>query len=139
MGVAGSTIDIHPIVPNALRVFDHTWMLQDAGWLRSVLEKGASVFFHGERGAKSVLHHGYRAESHKTVEAQAGNVEDLIALEDDVFVMLTGNFIRIGVIGIEQIAIFRPVDLHVFRKQRIQPQDAVFSVPHDLCVSVTPQ
>ena len=66
-------------------------------------------------------------------------MQDLVALENDIFIMLTGNFIRVGMVGIKELSVLCPVDLHIFREQRIQSQDAVLAVPHDLRVGISPQ
>ena len=59
---------------------------------------------------------------------------DLIHAEGDVLVVFPRNFIRIGVVDVVQLAFVRAVYLHAFREQRVQPQDVIPAVPHDLRV-----
>ena len=139
MRIICPAISVHPIVPDLLWVFKYTRMLKDAGWLCTVTKERTAIFLHCQRCAKGILHHGNRRKTNQTIESQSRNMQYFIPLKDDVFVMLTRHFIGIGVVGIEQVAVFRPVDLYVFRKKGIEPKDAVFAVPHDLCIGIAPQ
>lgn len=51
--------------------------------------------------------------------------------------MLTGLFVGVGVVSVDQVAGFRiTVDLDIFGKQGIETEDAVFAVPDNLCIGV---
>ena len=81
---------------------------------------------------------GINREAHKPVETQAGDVQDVLPLENNVLVMVAGDFIGVGVVGVKQFSVLCAVNLHVLPEQRIQPQDAILPVSHDLCVGVPP-
>ena len=66
-------------------------------------------------------------------------MEDLISAKVDVFVLLSRNFIRIGVVDVVQLAAFISVHFDILRQQRIQPQHGVFAIPDDLCVGIAPE
>ena len=63
-------------------------------------------------------------------------MQHLIPFEDDVLVVLAGNFIGISVVDVVQFTVLGTVYLHVFRKQRIQPQHTVLAVSDDLRIGV---
>ena len=63
-------------------------------------------------------------------------MQNLIPFEDDVLVVLAGNFIGVGMVDVVQLAVFGTVYLHVLRKQRIQTQHTVLAVSDDLRIGV---
>ena len=66
-------------------------------------------------------------------------MKDLVPAKIDVLVLLSRNFVRIGVVDIIEFSAFVPVHLDIFRQQRIQSQHRVLAIPDDLCVSVAPE
>ena len=139
MRIPCAAIGIHPVIPDLLRILQHTRMLQHTGRLSAVLEEGAAVLLHRQRGAEGVLHHGNGAKAYQSIEAEAGNVQNFVALENNIFIMLTGNFIRVSMVGIKKLSVLCPVDLHVFREKRIQAKNAVLAISHNLCIGIAPQ
>ena len=137
--VPGAAIGVHPVIPYLLRIFQDAGVLQNPGRLRSVFEEGTSVFLDSKRRAEGVLHHGNGRETDQPIEAKPWDMQNLIPLENDVLIMLTWHLVCVGVVGIKQVAVFRPVDLHIFREQWIKPQNSVFAITDDLCVGVSPK
>ena len=66
-------------------------------------------------------------------------MEYLIPAKVDILVLLSRNFIRIGVVDVVQLAAFIAIHFDVFRQQRIQTQHCVLAIPDDLCVGIAPQ
>ena len=66
-------------------------------------------------------------------------MEYLIPAKCDILVLFSRNLVRIGMIDIIQLALVRPVDLHILREQRIKPQHRVLTVPDHLGVGVAPK
>ena len=63
-------------------------------------------------------------------------MQHLIPFEDDVLVVFAGDFIGIGVVDVVQLSVFGSINLHIFRKQRIQTQHTVLAVSDDLRIGV---
>ena len=66
-------------------------------------------------------------------------MEYLIPAKVDILVLLSRNFIRIGVVDVVQFSAFIAIHFDVFRQQRIQTQYRVLSIPDDLCVGIAPE
>ena len=64
-------------------------------------------------------------------------MKNLVSPEQDVLVLLTGDLIRIGVIDVVDIALFITVHLYVLRQQRVQTEDGILSISHDLCIRIS--
>lgn len=88
---------------------------------------------------QTVLHHGDGRKTHKPVEAQAGNVQDFVPVEQDVFIVFARHFISVGVVDVIQLPAVLSVNFDVFREKRIKAKDAVFPVAHDLGERVSPK
>ena len=139
MRVARAAVDLRPVLPDTLRVLQHARMLQHAGWLSAIFEEGAAVFLDGDRGAERVFHHGDRREAHQPVEAKPRYMEDLVAPEQDILVLIAGDFVGIGMVDVIDLALLVPVHFHILRQQRIQAKDRVFPVSDDLRISIAVQ
>ena len=139
VGVIGTAINIGPVFTNLLRILQHTRMLQHAARLCAVLKESAAVFLHSQRGAETVFHHGDRRKADQPIEAETGDVEDLVSAEVDILVLLSRHLIGVGVIDVIDLALLIAIRLHVLRQQRIQRHDVVPAVPDDLGIGITPQ
>ena len=67
-------------------------------------------------------------------------MKNLVSLKDDILIMLTGFFIGVCVVGVDQVTAFRvTVNLHILGEKGIQTDDAVLAVTDDLCIGVAPE
>ena len=139
MGVIGTAINIGPVFTDLLRVLQHTRMFQNSGGLCAVLEEGAAIFLYCQRGAEAVFHHGDRREADQTIEAETGDVENLVPAEVDILVLLSGHLIGVSVVDVIDLPLLVTIRLHVLRQQRVQRHDVVPAVSDDLGVSIAPE
>ena len=66
-------------------------------------------------------------------------MEDLVPAEVEVFILLSRNFIRVGVVDIVELATLISVNFDILRQKRIQTQHRILAIPDDLCVGVAPE
>ena len=66
-------------------------------------------------------------------------MKNLVIPKIDILVVLSGVFIRVGLIVSEYFSIIISIDLHVFLKQRIETNDPVSAISDDLCIAITPE
>ena len=114
-------------------------MLQDAAGSRTVCKKLSSVFFAGYCHADGILSHCNRAVAHKTVKAEAGNVQHVGRLEPHTTAVHRVRFVLRCLVFVIKLSVFITVDRHTIWHQRIERDHFTFAVPNDLRVGVSPQ
>ena len=127
-----------PCLAHALRVFDRTGVLQHTGGRSAVRKELRSKLFGCDGKSDCVLGHGNRAVAYETVEAQAGDMEDVRRLENDRFALAANLFDGSLVLEI-QLAIGIPIDCHLVWHERVQSDHFTFAVANHLRVGVAPQ
>ena len=133
IGVGGTTVSLHPCLPQRLRVLHRVRVRQYAAGRRAVGKELAAILLRGDPQADGIFLDGNRAVAHDPVKAQAGDVEHILRAQPHRFTL--GGGIRIGQLPRAVI----PIHLHVVRQQRVQSDDLPASAANDLTVRVAPQ
>ena len=113
-------------------------MFQYSHRLRTVLEKHTSVFLHRYRCSQRILHHRYRAEPYKPVEAKPYHMQDFLTPEYYVFVFRVRHFVRVCMVCVEQFAVLAPVHFYILWQKRIKSDYIILPVTDYLRVSISP-
>ena len=114
-------------------------MFQYAAWVCAVGEEFRAILFTCDGHTDRISGHGNRAIANQPIKAQARNVQHVVRVEIHRFSLAQTRTVLGGAqVTIEQFSLRIPIDRHLCRHQRIQPQHLAFPVSDDLCVSVAP-
>ena len=105
-------------------------MRQDTGRPGTVGEELAAVFLGRDAEADGVFLQRDGTVADTAVEAQTGDVQDVLRLDHHGLAVAGG-------IGVRQVALAVPIHIHVIREQRIQADHRVLSAADDLAVAVS--
>ena len=132
-------VDSVPALPHLRRVLQHPRMLQNAARRGPVLKEPRPVFLTGQRHPHRILRHGNGRIPHQPVKPKPGDMQHILprkihpAVLPKVRVLVT-----VPVIDIIKLPLTVPVNLHLVRQQRVQPQHPAPAVPYDLRIGIPP-
>ena len=131
-----------PALPDTLRVFDRTRMLQHTARCCTVGEELRTVFLRSHCQTDCVLRHRNRRVTDQPVVAKPQHMKHIAWSEDNIGLFILAYLRRI--VAVFRIAVIEPsltvaVNLHAVGHQRVECHDLAASVADNLRVGVTRQ
>lgn len=88
-----------------LRVFNDTRMLQYTAGSGTISKEFSPIFLSGYRQADSVLRHSNRTVADQAIEAECGNMKNIIRRKNNRVALQCGSFIRRSLVFVIKLTV----------------------------------